>query len=269
MRKFERDYLTGMVKILQAAYRGAGKALKAGWIEQYLADLDMMPTLPGYLMKIYRTVGVFYAAKTLREVNASAREEKAFGLDSEWIAAIIEYFQTYLLNKAVLPIRSTTVEDIRAILAKGVSEGWGIDRMVYELDHTELPVSRARLIIRTELLKAQFEGRRLGADESEWETNKTWIAADDHRTRNSHRLVDDTTIRAEERFAVRKRKGGFDMMLGPGDPEASAENVIQCRCTLAYRAARDENGRLIRKRKISVILPEQVRRRRPTTVVTV
>lgn len=256
-----------MVKILQAVYRNAGKELKAGRIEQYLSDINMMPALPGYLARIYKEVGVFYAAKTLREINASAREQKA--LEDEWLARIIEYLQTQLLNKAVLPIRLTTVEDIRAIMDKGTTEGWGVDRMVYELDHTELSVQRARVIVRTESLKAQFEGKRQGAESSDYEVNKTWIAANDHRTRNSHRAVNDKVIRQDERFAVPKRKGGYDMMLAPGDPDASAENVIQCRCTVSYRAARDENGRLIRKRKISVILPEQVRQRRPTTVVTV
>src|SRR5690606_39097076 len=114
----------------------------------------------------------------------------------------------------------------------GVQAGWGIDRMAFELERPELALYRARRIIRTELLKAQFEGKRLGADESEWEVNKTWIAADDERTRNSHRIVDDMTVNTEERFPVPRKRGGYDMMIAPGDPEASAENVIQCRCTV-------------------------------------
>lgn len=266
MKRFEREYLPGMVKILQKAYKGAARALKDGRIEAYLSDMNMMPTLGKYLTDMYVDVAAFYATKTLREINESAREDKA---DDTWLAAIIEYLRGQLLSKAVLPIRQTTVEDVRRILQKGVDEGQSIDSMVYSLDHSELPVSRARVIIRTELLAAQFGGRKLGEEASEWETNKRWIATKDDRTRHSHAEMDDQVVRSEEKFYVRRRKGGYDVMEGPGDPEGSAENVIQCRCTLSYRAARDENGRLIRKRKISVILPQEVRRRQSQQVVTV
>lgn len=269
MKLFEREYLSGMAQLLARSYRSAARAIRKGTIQTWLNDTVVIDGTMAYIQGIYNRVGVFYARKTLREINASAREQKQFGLDQEWIDAIIEYFRLYLLNKAVLPITDTTKADILAVLEKGVQEGWGVDRMAYELDRSDLPLKRARVIVRTELLKAQFEGRRLGADESEWETNKRWIAADDDRTRNSHRLMDDKIIRSDQKFAVPRRKGGFDMMEGPGDPEASAENVIQCRCTLVYRAARDENGRLIRKRKISVILPQELRRRQQRMVVTV
>lgn len=266
MKSLERDYLPGMVKILRHAYKNAATALRKGSIDQHLSQLDIVPGIGAYIMEMYTVVGSFYARKTLREINASAVEKKA---DDQWIADIIEYFQTYLLNKAVLPIRQTTIDDVRKILEKGVREGWGIDKMAFELDHTELPVSRARTIVRTELGKAQFEGKKLGDSAAEWETWKFWISADDFRVRDTHRAMNDKRVDSGEKFAVPRKKGGFDMMEGPCDPEGSAENVINCRCTHTYRAKRDANGRLIRKRKISVILPQEVSRRRPATVVTV
>jgi len=266
MKSFEREYLPGMVKILRQAYKNAATALRKGSIEQHLSKMDVVPGIGAYIMEMYTVVGSFYARKTLREINASAVEKKA---DDQWIADIIEYFQTYLLNKAVLPIRQTTIDDVRKILEKGVREGWGIDKMAFELDHTELSVSRARTIVRTELGKAQFEGKKLGDSAAEWETWKFWISADDFRVRDTHRVMSDKRVDSGEKFAVPRKKGGFDMMEGPCDPEGSAENVINCRCTHTYRAKRDANGRLIRKRKISVILPQEVSRRRPSTVVTV
>ncbi len=49
---------------------------------------------------------------------------------------------------------------------------------------------------------------------------------------------------------------GVDLMSGPGDVHASAGNVCNCRCTLAFKAKRDENGRLIRKASTTPVLVE-------------
>jgi uncharacterized protein with gpF-like domain len=195
------------------------------------------------------------------------REAKAFGfgLDEKWIAAIVRYFQQYLLNKAVLPISATIKQHILNILTEGEKQGWGIDKMASFLREPELPMFRARMIARTEISKAQFYGNQLAEQESQWEVVNEWLSVHDGRTRHSHREVDTKKVHAGQRFRVnRYRRGmliGIDFMLGPGDPDASAENVINCRCTLAPRLARDKNGILIRKNivssKISVILPNQ------------
>lgn len=262
---FARQYMPGMITILRDAFKGAGDALKRGKVEEYLNSPDFMPTLGRFIMDMYEEVGVYFAALTLREIEAEEKKD----ITDDWILQIIENFRLYLLSKAVLPIQQTTRMDILRILEKGVAEGWGIDKMVFELDHTELSVTRARTIVRTELHKAQFEGRKLGEEWSEWETDKIWIAAEDNRTRNSHRKMDNMKIDTDDKFQVPKQRGGFELMDGPGDPEASAENVINCRCTLAHEARRDQNGRLIKKRRISVISQGEVARVQQRQVVTI
>jgi hypothetical protein len=42
------------------------------------------------------------------------------------------------------------------------------------------------------------------------------------------------------------------MMDGPGDPRATAGNLINCRCTIARRLKKDANGKFIRKRSITI-----------------
>lgn len=259
MQLFERMFLRSMTFTIHGEMKRAARALRGGKISAYLATSTLIADLSPKLADIYNVVGVFYARKTLRDVRKSAKEEKAFGLDQEFIDRIIEYFKNNLLNKAVIPISETTRRDIMAILTKGEQEGWGIDRMAFELERADLSLFRARRILRTEVLKAQNAGKNIGAEESEFETVKQWIAAKDERTRKSHRTVDGQYVDVTGRFAVPRRRGGYDMMTGPGDPDASAENVIQCRCTSVVVAKRDENGRLIRKRKISVLLPSDIK----------
>lgn len=265
LKRFEREYLPAMYRLISRQFKRAAANVRQGKpaTDQLAWDTDIQAEITN----LYNTVGVFYTAKTIREINVSSREQKAFGLDPEWIARIQEYFRLNLLNKAVLPISQTTRDEILRILTQGEQEGWGIDRMAFELENSTLPLYRARMIVRTELLKAQHYGKELGAEESDFETVKQWIAAKDHRTRHSHRLVDGELVDVNGRFRVGKKKGGFDLMAGPGDPEASAENVINCRCTVAVVAKRDEEGRLIRKRKISVLLPSDINRQRQVVTI--
>ena len=209
---------------------------------------------------IYRAVGLYAARKTMREIN---NEQKTFGINEELLRLIDAYFSNYLLNKAVVPISETTKAQILEVLIKGTKEGWGVDKIAFELESSKLPLFRARMIVRTEVLKANFYGQKLGRDNSKFESEKIWLAADDFRTRHSHNQVDDMRRDDKERFPVPvyKKIGkvdlqiGIDYMEGPGDLQASAGNVINCRCTLAHKAKRDENGRLIPKRNISVIRP--------------
>lgn len=60
-------------------------------------------------------------------------------------------------------------------------------------------------------------------------THKQWIAELDDKTREAHFLVDGTFIPIDEKFHV-----GNDYMRYPHDYTASAENVVNCRCSCIY-----------------------------------
>ena len=67
---------------------------------------------------------------------------------------------------------------------------------------------------------------------------KEWIASDDDRSRSfghgdatSHRAMDGKRVGVDEKFEV-PSKDGIDLMEGPGDQSAPADQVINCRCTL-------------------------------------
>jgi uncharacterized protein with gpF-like domain len=217
-------------------------------IETVLLDDDLAIVI----RRIYANVGIKTGKRVLREIKQSAVETKVGdSVDERWTRQILEFFKLYLLTKAVMPITQETRRRIIEIIDKGISEGWSVDKMAFELETDSFTLVRARLITRTEILKAQFYGEKLGESESEWETVSQWIAAKDHRTRHSHRNIDGEVVKSGNKFAVDRYRGkvkvGTDMMEGPGDPNASAENVIQCRCTRAVTAARDEHGRLIKK----------------------
>lgn len=209
------------------------------------------------LQELHKEAGLYFGKKAYYEIRRSARKQiqkAGFGLSEEWLAAIIEFFKNEYFA-LVQKISETTRAQLFEVLSKAAAEGWSNDQIVKELKNPEIVAWRARLIARTELNKGAYFGRKLASDDSEWEVEKEWVAANDHRTRHSHRLADGDVINVDGKFQVQTPKGGVDLMDGPGDPTASAANLCNCRCSMSTRAKRDENGRLIPKTRVIPITP--------------
>lgn len=93
------------------------------------------------------------------------------------------------------------------------------------------PLSRAKTIARTEghriqqmsTVDAQQAAKAKGAD-----VVKQWDATIDGRTRESHRRVDGEIRELDEKFS--------NGLMFPGDPNGSAAEVVNCRCTSNTRA---------------------------------
>ena len=89
---------------------------------------------------------------------------------------------------------------------------------------------RAQTIARTETHMAAGYGMHAQASEVQFPVTKTWVAIEDDRTRETHTFVDGTEISQDDYFDV-----GNDRLLYPGDPDGSAGETINCRCTLIYQ----------------------------------
>lgn len=259
-KRIERKFMGSVFDALEWQVKQALPIIKAKGPEMAKGQIDMMllnEKIEPVLTDLHVVAGLFFANKGLREINKAVRmrtKAASFGFNDEWADDIIAYFKLHLLDKAVIPVSQSTRDQILAVLEEGQRNGWGYERIAAELQDPELLLWRARMIVRTETLKATDIGRKLAADKSEYETGKEWIAANDHRTRHSHRAVDGEIVAQDAKFAVSiYAKGlpiGVDMMTGPGDPNASAGNVINCRCTAALVPMRDENGSLIPKQQL-------------------
>jgi F like protein len=259
-QRIERKFMGSIFDALEWQVNQALPIIKARGPEMAKGQIDMQvfnEKIEPVLTDLHVVAGLFFANKGLMEINKAVRlrtKAASFGFNEEWAEDIIAYFRLHLLDKAVIPVSQTTRDQILSVLEQGQREGWGYERIAAELQDPELLLWRARMIVRTETLKASDIGRKLAADKSEYETGKEWIAANDHRTRHSHRAVDGEIVAQDAKFAVSIYvKGlpvGVDMMTGPGDPTASPGNVINCRCTAALIPMRDENGKLIPKQQL-------------------
>jgi hypothetical protein len=259
-KRIERKFMGKIFQALEWQIEQALPIIKARGPEMAKGQIDLMvfnEKIEPVLNDLHLVSGLFFANKGLREINKAIRmrtKATSFGFNEEWAEDIIAYFKLHLLDKAVWPVSQTTRDQILAVLEQGQREGWGYERIASELRDPQMTLWRARMIVRTETLKASDIGRKLAADKSTYEVSKEWVSANDHRTRHSHRAVDGNMIEQEAKFAVPVYKGkiqiGVEMMTGPGDPTASAGNVINCRCTAALVPTRDENGKLIPKQEL-------------------
>lgn len=190
---------------------------------------------------LYIRSGLFQANIALREARQMQAKYATMGFNKEWTDAILNYFRLHLLNKAVLPITETTKAMIRKILDRATVEGWSVEQTVREILRytTEINRHRANVIVRTESVRAMNVGTILGADKSSIVLDKEWITARDERVRSSHRHLHGKVLDIEDIF-----DNGCAF---PGDPNGSAKETINCRCTIALVPKRDENGRVIRK----------------------
>ncbi|WP_367358871.1 phage minor head protein, partial [Mesotoga sp.] len=89
---------------------------------------------------------------------------------------------------------------------------------------------RALRIARTEIMTAANVGSFEGAKATGEALEKHWIATYDSRTRDTHKGIEAQNPKMmNEPFLV-----GAYQMQHPGDPAGGAEEVINCRCTIAY-----------------------------------
>jgi hypothetical protein len=153
---------------------------------------------------------------------------------------MVEYFRLIGGNK-VTGIDQTTIEKIKTVLANilGQSLSRREQAKLFEetLNNPAFNRARSLVIARTESTTAANHGINEGAKSSDYEVAKFWINTKDKRTRRTHLAMTNERIEINQPFIV----GGVKMMY-PGDPSATAAEVVNCRCVMATEALVDSDG---------------------------
>jgi|Laugresp1bdmlbsn_1035097.scaffolds.fasta_scaffold00419_3 hypothetical protein len=214
-----------------------------------VTDLPTKP-LTKVLRALYESAGLQNALYVRQQIKRQAR--KAAPTDPieklRWMTN--EFYRQNLLTQAVAPITKTTKKQIEMVLQQANAEGWGVKKTVSALKSSDITRSRAELIVRTETMKAANAGAMLSAAEMDIAVQKKWISANDSRTRRiprdqyDHLHMSGRTVNYADYFIVPSTKS-IDAMQYPGDPTASAGNVCNCRCTVAFVPIRDGAGNLV------------------------
>jgi len=262
----EKAFTPKVIRIIKAFRNSFIADLKASGISEARGNLQKISIadhLTPLVTSIYKTAGLMGARLTYSEVQRFIKETEkkaGFGRNERWIRDVINYLQFHALG-FVQDITDTMRNDILKILDKAIEEGLDIDQVVTLLRQEGLIVARARVIARTEIIRAANVGHATAARDLPFEVDKKWSAARDHRTRHSHNFINGHIVDENGYFRVPiykgdKPTGQFEEMLYPVDPNASAANTVNCRCRITHIPKRDAQGRLImRDQNQATVIP--------------
>ena len=215
------------------------------WLIQGNISDEQIKTM---LLEVYNTIGLNYANRVNKEIE---KTEKANILFNEYLLQQILLFLSNEGAVKVTSIRETLISDV----IKSIKDSLGENATVIELQNAIYAIVRrsqtfykwqALRIARTETTSASNFSAFETAKASNLLMEKIWISVQDDRTRLTpfdHLDMNNQVQDLETPFFV----GGENIQY-PGDTKASAGNVINCRCTVAFRAKRDDEGMLIFKR---------------------
>lgn len=245
LTKLEKKYAPKIYRALVQQLKAFTSALREGRTDQMIWNVGI-----GQVLRQMHVEGAIREGRHTMRMLREGVEVKRLGNNEEWTAEVIRLLQVHNAN-LVSKITETTREYLLAKLEEGLMEGMSLNEIADVLDREieQTYINRSFAIARTELNRASNLGNRLAADKYEYETVKVWITAKDHRVRGkaegdrfNHAVLDGQRVDVNTPF------NNGENIMQPGDPNASAGNTINCRCTIAIVAKRDAQGRLIRKR---------------------
>lgn len=138
------------------------------------------------------------------------------------------------------PIAGTTRDDLNAAVQRAFASESAELIVIREILATRsYSPWRADAVARTETHNAAMYASITTAEEMETEESvtmlKVWSPTLDDRTRDSHAEMENhEAIPLPDKFQVVSKGGDVVLMDRPGDHDAPAEEVINCRCVLTY-----------------------------------
>jgi len=204
--------------------------------------------IDGMYREIYKTIGIHYGNKVNSTLEKVTKSNVLFN------DALLKEILLFLSNEGgvkITSVRDTLVADIISSIQKSLSEnGTIIDlrnaiQAIIEKSQTFYKWQSLR-IARTETTSASNLASIKTAEQSNLVLDKVWISVQDNRTRLTpydHLDMNNQKQELDKPFFV----GGENIQY-PGDTKASAGNVINCRCTVAFVPKRDSDGILILKK---------------------
>lgn len=187
--------------------------------------------IKGVIEEHYRRTIPVFAGMAVKQIKSRRFDQKATQTLHEWLTA--RWVERESLRKATM-IADTDRDDVIGAIQNGLNEGLSTEEIARNIRKvSQLTAFRAATVARTETHAAATYGSIESVREAERTLGvvmmKEWLATKDDRTRPEHLAADGQQVAMDEKFTI-----GGEMMDRPGDPSASAENVVNCRCAIIY-----------------------------------
>lgn len=236
-RNLERKHQLLFQRVLSLQFAEVAAAVRTDNAMNADKLVDLITTTPieKAMMRLYEEVGIEFARDTFQQFKGKKDEY----IDN-WLAFMRSYVTSKCGNKIVSIAegsREQALKLIRAAIDSGIEEGRGTEEIARRIRNSlmrdSIPMNQMRAvrIARTEVVGASNIGAMEGARETGQPMEKYWIAQKDGRARDSHTNVElSGPVPLDEPFYV----DGIPAEM-PGDPSLPAEEVINCRCSVAFK----------------------------------
>lgn len=197
------------------------------------------------LVDIYKEVGFDYSKRIKKEIEKTTKNV----LFSDSFLQDILIFLSGEGGNKIVSIRGTLIDDIIKAIQEKIKDNASLVALqdaIFEIvtRSQQFYKWQALRIARTETTFASAFAAMRTASQSNFETTKEWISTKDDRTRRDHRIENGQIVDFNDPFIM----ADSTQMMYPGDPKGTAAQVINCRCTLAFKAKRDKEGNIIFKK---------------------
>ena len=244
-RRLERKYNVIIRRVIFSQLQTYANAIRKNTLDAIYSIDKYFPT--DQLERAYENM-IIEAFESFRMDNP---EDIIKAIDtSVWTTLVTQYITNVGGNRITQINRYTkayVLSKLRPILNQGIEEGKGIADIATNIikDIGEYAGKfaryRAERIARTEIIGSSNEAglASVKAAGIEDQVLKFWMPEIDERTRSTHiEMNNHPAIPLNEDFDVPKMDGTTEKLAYPGDPKGSAENVINCRCSIGYRRIR-------------------------------
>lgn len=221
MRRFFRELVKEVISRLNdLKTRGLVEELNLIDIEKWVKRLTEL------LGKEYEEFLIDAFQKALQKVGGS---ESVFSYDNPLIAEVINQ-----VNAHIRDIVETTINQLNKKLAKEIEAYDGSQETLNKIidlinEYLESTAYQRAKIIATTIVTAGLNASTLYALEEVGVSTKVWISQRDNKVRETHKLLDGQKIPVSSSFRIMSRKGEV-LLRFPGDPQAPAEETVNCRC---------------------------------------
>jgi hypothetical protein len=189
-------------------------------------------------IEMYTDVGISFARNTLVEVEVTQKAQDEPNVNGITWEQIMANYATTEGGASIVSISETgrahAVRLINGLNAQAIEQGWGIDRLADEIEKAvfdEWKITSkfsAERIARTEIIAASNKGAMMGAETSTIPLKKIWL----HSGMSGEPRIEHMALNGEERLMNQRFSNG---LTEPGMKGAPAEEVINCRCGVAFR----------------------------------
>lgn len=172
---------------------------------------------------LYAEVSIPYIRKTIETAGERALMnytiDLAFNVNNPEVKASIQSF----FNRSKI-LNETTYKKLQSILQRGYDERWSIAQLEKEIRNEYKFISKVRsqMIAQTEMNGVVNRGSRLAYQQAGLMKHQ-WLATFDSNTRDTHAYLNGEIVELGKMFTNGLKE--------PGDPNGTAAEVINCRCT--------------------------------------